>query len=249
MGNVYIRYKMVINAIIILFIAITLIFGIQLDSFAQAAKLIDTDEKKEEAKGPSAFNAFISRVDTDTIRYGLLPGLSMPMGDVGTVLNMGFGADLFADIDVPFSMYENVYLKAGVNLGFYSLSSNINASLMMIPFLIGAKAIYPLPYGFSPYVGLSGGATMNMATGDVNASGLAGTFAFNLGTSYNNIALPKDLTLFFDIEYLMAFETVTGQFLTFSLGASYSFGGTTSQAKVGGSSDDDYSTQESVLMH
>lgn len=157
-------------------------------------------------------------------RAGLTPGISLPLGDLGTALGMGYGADIFADVLLPYNIADNILLRAGINIGFYSFTTknDISASLTTIPFLVNAKLIYPLAHGFSPYAGPGFGLTTNMASGDVSASSYDGTVAVNFGTGYLNEALPE-VEFFLDMRYMMAFETVTGQFFNILIGAGYRF--------------------------
>ncbi len=158
------------------------------------------------------------------VRAGLMAGISLPMGDLGTALGMGFGGGIFADGLIPYSPMPDLLLRAGVNLGFYSFSTKneISATLLTIPFIVNCKALYPAANGFTPYAGLGLGLTTNMASGDVAKSSYDPSFAINFGTGYNHSSIPS-VDFILDIGFMMAFESVTGQFLTVQLGAAYKF--------------------------
>lgn len=159
-------------------------------------------------------------------RLGLMPGVNIPVGYLGTVLGITFGADFYADYTLPWKITDGTYFRGALNLGFYKFSTNndLSASLTTIPVLLSGRIIYSyfLDTGFSPYVGLGGGFTSNLASGDISGSSTAPSAAINFGTEYYAASFPS-LDFFIDFRYMMSFESKTGMFLTANIGMAYNF--------------------------
>jgi opacity protein-like surface antigen len=209
------------SCLIYLFIFLFVIV-LKIDSYPQAAAGNRPGNSAKLLQAEEDSSGFLNDYK---VRAGLMAGISMPMGDLGKALGMGFGADIFADALLPYSLAENLLLRAGFNIGYYTFATKneISASLTAIPFILNCKAVYPLSSGFSPYAGLGLGLTTNMSSGDVAKSSYDPTAAINFGTEYQHSSLPS-VDFFLDLRYMMAFETVTGQFFTVLAGAAYKFG-------------------------
>ena len=206
-----------VSGIIPIIVLFMMIFVSAPVSYAQeeaAAEILAEDDTsyQEEAPPPA--------------RLGLMPGVNIPLGYLGSVLGMAFGADLYADYTLPWKLTEGSYLRAALNLGFYKFSTTneLDASITTIPCLFSGRFIYSyfLNTGFSPYVGLGGGFTQNLASGDISGSSMAPAAAINFGTEYYSDVFAS-LDFFIDFRYMMAFESKTGSFFSANIGMAYNF--------------------------
>lgn len=164
-------------------------------------------------------------------KLGLYPGMVLPIGDLGQSLGIGFGATVFGDIRIPLNVPAWMALRGGLLIGFSFMGtkdSESDASIMMLPIIVFGKIIFPLDFGLRPYLSLGGGISMVILKGDPSnedlpdASSADGTLDIRFGAGYVHRSLP-DIEFILDIGYMMAFETVTGNFLSVSLGVSYRF--------------------------
>jgi hypothetical protein len=201
---------------IISIIFLFMIFMFATDSYAQdvaATEVLAEDTSYQEEAPPPA-------------RLGLMPGINIPVVYLGSVLGMAFGADLYGDYTLPWKVTDGTYFRGALNVGFYKFSTtnDLSASITTIPVLFSGRLIYSylLDTGFSPYVGLGGGFTSNLASGDISGSSMSPSAAINFGAEYYSPVFAS-LDFFIDFRYMMSFESKTGMFLTANIGMAYNF--------------------------
>ena len=182
-------------------------------------------EKKELEKEEPDQVQFTERYK---LRSGILPAFIIPTGDVGGALGMGLGMQIFSDI----LLSENkTSIRAGASLGYASFpvtATGKTGTLTLLPILAYANAAYPLPSGLRPYAKIGFGLTMASLSGEyddgesISASSNDLTMAVSVGTGYTHASLPN-LEFLIDMSYMIVFEEVSGNFISFSLGIAYRF--------------------------
>lgn len=161
---------------------------------------------------------------------GFIGGINIPSGDVASALGMGYGVQVFGDIKLPIKLTRTLQYRARLNTGYYSLPGigDFSGTFTMIPFMITFEISYPGISGFRPYFGLGAGITYNSISGDSgteevpDASSVDGSLSFSLGTGYTVRSMPH-IEYNVDINFILAFESVIGQFFTVSAGITYRF--------------------------
>ncbi len=191
---------------------------------ASAEKSGGQEKKETAAAGESEF------VKKYSPGLGLVAGINIPSGDLAEALGMGYGAQLYGDIQLPIKLTRSLQYRARVNTGYYSLpgSGDFSGTFAMIPLIITFEISYPGISGFRPYFGLGGGITYNSVSGDSGAekvpdgSSVDGSLTFSLGAGYTVRSMPH-IEYILDISHILAFESVIGQFTTLSAGVAYRF--------------------------
>jgi hypothetical protein len=181
-------------------------------------------EQEEAEKEP-----FVKRYQP---RFGILPGLTIPTGDIGSVLGMGFGGRVFCDFLLPFlnTPGSKYMVRTGLFVGYGSFSSTdpeIDATVTILPVIIYAEGSYLSESGFRPYAHLGLGITMaslQKKTEDesISESSSDGTLSVGLGCGYTFNSIPR-IEFLVDLNYMIVFEEVSGHFASISIGAAYRF--------------------------
>lgn len=151
---------------------------------------------------------------------GLMPGIAYPFGKLGGVVKIGFGGNLFFDLNV-IPKPIRFQFRLGLSPGFLYHSvkgSDYSGSLMMIPVLLYAKFLYASDIGVRPYLKVGGGITPVMA----GATSIDPTAAAAIGLGYCPTSLPY-VEFFVEGGMMMAFESVRGDFITANIGVAYRF--------------------------
>ncbi len=193
--------------------------------FAAEINMKDTGDSAEQVSGTQGF------IERFQPRAGILPGFAIPVGNVGSVMNAGFGGNIFADIIIPVSFLENkgflLYGGAMVGYAHFSASaSGSSAKINVIPLIVYGEIAYPLSMGISPFVRLGFGGTSVSLTDDSgtvsDASNFDGTLLIGAGAGYRHSAIPY-IKFIGNINYMIAFEQVSGHFFYMNVGAAYHF--------------------------
>lgn len=210
--------KKIIFLTIFIFLFSSLLFGAEPDK-------TDTGDSAELASGTPGF------IERFQPRAGILPGFAIPVGNVGSVMSAGFGGIIFADIIIPVSFLESkgFLLYGGAMAGYSHFSasaSGSSAKINMVPLLVYGEIAYPLPMGISPFARLGFGGTSVSLTDDSGAvseaSNFDGTLLIGAGAGYRHSAIPY-IKFIANLNYMIAFEQVTGHFISMSFGAAYHF--------------------------
>ncbi|MFC1668824.1 hypothetical protein ACFL20_00405 [Spirochaetota bacterium] len=162
---------------------------------------------------------------------GLLGSTGIAVGDIGEVIVPGGGVKIYGDM-LFLKFGGNFELRSGLLFGFSyndAKSDNYTTNLMFIPFWVYADLAYPLNFGLRPYFRLGMGITAVMLKGDPGSaedlpetSGVDFTIPITIGAGYTFKALPM-IEWVFDFTTIIQMETVSGYFISISLGAAYKF--------------------------
>jgi hypothetical protein len=210
------------------------------DSKKTGTETVKEANKKEETSDQSEF------VKKYSPGIGIIGGINKPTGDVAAALGLGYGGQLYADIKLPIRLTRVLQFRGRVNAGYYIFpgSGDFSGKLTMIPAFMTFEISYPAMSGFRPFFGLGFGATFVSISGDSgtdkipDATSTDGSMVFSIGTGYTARSIPN-IEYRLDFNYLMAFETVIGQFSQVSIGVAYRF-----QSPWAWMKDDDKSSKD-----
>ncbi len=165
-------------------------------------------------------------------RIGLNLGSSAAMGVLGQILNPGMDIRIKTDIVLPIEITDSIETRAGFFIGSSSYQSKIDrldVTLTVIPMIFYTEISYKSKSGYRPYASIGGGmsqltlAGKNTNTGkSLEGSSMDFSISTGAGLGYLFDSIPLDIVL--DINYLIAFEKMSGHFLSTSFGMSYRFG-------------------------
>lgn len=185
---------------------------------------LDPDESKflEDKKKKGSVAARESMVMKLEPEIGILPGIAYPFGKIGSVVNFGYGANLFSDVRIPLK-YKNFNIRLGLSVGFIfhgTTRADISANLIMLPITIYGKIGYAFDMGLRLYLKLGGGITPMMAKSMLD---MDPTAAFGIGLGYVPPKAPF-IEIFIEAGMMMLFEQVRGDFITANVGVAFRFG-------------------------
>lgn len=181
-----------------------------------------TKDKTDESGEP----AFLEKYKP---AFLLMPGVSMPSGDVAEVLDMGYGMILGASLELPMFKFDQLHLRIPVLTGYFAYSSkdpDITATVSMIPVVAGIEAFYLVTPRFHLFAALNAGVSFlsmekkTEAEGSLSESSIDPTFIAFAGVGY---ALYYNIELFAAASYLLAFEEVSGNFMNINVGIGFTF--------------------------
>jgi len=199
-----------------------------IEEMVDIAKAEEVKKKKEEEEEKQSMAGVYSGT-ASRWRIGLLPSPIMPQGDLAGVLGMGYGVQVFGDMLMPAIRISGMPMqfRGGVSLGYstFSSSADFDATLTIIPILLYAQTSYITTMGLKPYLSLGVGATMvsmekKTQIETTSESSIDGTLSIGIGTAYSHRSIPR-VDFILGINYMMAFESITGNFLQISIGAGY----------------------------
>jgi opacity protein-like surface antigen len=181
-------------------------------------------KEKEEKGDKTAFK------DKYSPGFGFIGGIINPSGDVSASLGMGYGGQVYYDFKLPIRLTRSLQYRLRFNGGYYTLpgSGEFGGTLTMMPLLATFEFSYPGMSGFRPYFGIGFGATYVTVSGDSgqdkipDGTSTDATLSFSIGIGYTSRSVPN-IEYILDFNYIMAFETVIGQFSTVSAGVAYRF--------------------------
>lgn len=143
---------------------------------------------------------------SEFVRYfqpsaGVMFTPTLPLGQVGGVLSMGFGFSAFGELYMhpakvkflAFIQKMNMEAYAGLSAGFTPFSSNTadyTATVNLIPILLYAKFAFPVKAGsirLMPYLRLGGGMTMTSLNKTFNTSVTGGQTGGNASYSLSSV--------------------------------------------------------------
>jgi hypothetical protein len=178
----------------------------------------------EELSPGESESSFISRFEP---RLGILGGLMLPVGDVGSVMKAGFGGSAFGDLAIPLSFLseKGLLFRGGLSLGFSAASSEntgFDAKVGMVPIVIYADLGYALDFGLVPSLRIGFGGTSvslkDQSGGGNDASSFDATLQIGAAFGYSPF---RDVEFQFNTGYALLFEEVNGSFVYLALGAAY----------------------------
>jgi hypothetical protein len=178
----------------------------------------------EEPSTDESQGSFVGRFQP---RLGLLGGLMLPVGEVGSVMKAGFGGSVFGDLAVPLSFLREsgLVLRGGLMLGYSSVSSEntgFDAKVGLVPILVYADLGYPLDFGLTPSLRIGFGGTSvslkDQSGGGNDASSFDATLQIGAAFGYSPF---KNVEFLLNTGYAILFEEVNGSFVYLTLGAAY----------------------------
>ncbi|MBN1495847.1 MAG: hypothetical protein JXA07_03705 [Spirochaetes bacterium] len=153
----------------------------------------------------------------------------IPFGKPAPYLGYGYGAALYFDL-TPFK--QGIFtLRMGISsefMYFNHKTSAVSARLMIFPEYAHIRLAIRLENGFLAYLKLGGGigiALLNKTEYQItkiDKIAFDPLIAAGLGIGYNPPKV-KNLVVFVEGDYKMIFESVSGQFVSASLGVGYQF--------------------------
>lgn len=180
------------------------------------------EEQKEEEKEPGFMDKYRPA-------FLLMPGVSLPSGDIADVLDMGYGMIFGATFGLPMFRYEQLHIRVPLLAGYFAYSSadpEITATVSMIPVVAGIEAFYLVTPRFHLFAALNAGVSFlsmekkTEAEGSIAESSIDPTFIVFAGVGY---ALYYNIEAFAAVSYLMAFEEVSGSFFNVNVGIGFTF--------------------------
>ena len=181
-----------------------------------------TDQKVVEEKKKGNIFAGKNLLEQLEPTLGIMPGISLPIGKIGSKVKLGFGGNVFADVALPV-MPGRLAIRFGLSVGcLYHTTSGTDyaSSLLHLPVDAYMKIQILTSVGVRPYIKIGGGITpiMSGGTTDVPPSAIAA-----VGLGYSNAKIPY-LEFFIEAGYRMVFESLRGDFVTANIGVAYRFG-------------------------
>ncbi len=180
--------------------------------------------QKEEKKNTSE-----SIVEKTKFEIGAKGSFIIPFGDPAPFLGYGYGAALYFDL-APYE-YKVFSLRLGLSSEFMYFNHNTSstlATLMVFPEYVYIKFAVQFPFGLLLYPKLGCGVSVALLKKkeykiiNVNDTSIDLTAVGGFGIGYNPPKV-KNLVIFVEADYKMLFESVSGQFLSASLGIAYRF--------------------------
>jgi|GEM_PF-3353565 hypothetical protein len=159
----------------------------------------------------------------------LLPGISMPTGDIADVLDMGYSLIFVTAFDLPMFNYDQLQIRVPLLTGYFTFSSkdpDITATVSIIPVTAGIEAFYLVTPKFHLFAALNAGVSFlsmdkkTEAEGSFSESSIDPTFVVFAGVGY---ALYYNIELFAAVSYLRAFEELSGDFININVGIGFTF--------------------------
>jgi hypothetical protein len=165
---------------------------------------------------------------------GALGTVALPIGDAGTILNMGFGGKLDFNTHIPalkFLKQGGFEIRPGIFAGVQThsvKSSTKTGSFLGIPAVVYAEVdLTNISKVLTPYVALGGGVTMASATSTTTSTGesakvssVDATLYGALGAKYY-FGAEKRVFVKAEAAFYMIFEEVSGMFVQGNVGAGY----------------------------
>ncbi|OHD64894.1 MAG: hypothetical protein A2176_04630 [Spirochaetes bacterium RBG_13_51_14] len=221
-ANILYHCKQPSKKIVLIVIVIALLsFWFIETGFAKEDKNIKL-QNEEQSKG----DGIIGKIRPE---IGAQGSFVVPFGSPKPYLGYGYGCSLYADV----SSYEkNMFsLRLGLTSGFMYFDkkkSNVSANLIILPEYAHVRFLIQFENGFRMYPKLGCGIGVAMLKKKeykiINKNKLSYdlTAVGGVGIGYNPPAV-KNLVVFAEGDYLMLFESVSGQFVTASCGVAYTF--------------------------
>lgn len=159
----------------------------------------------------------------------LMPGVSIPSGDIADVLGMGYGMILGVTFSLPMFSYPDLQLRIPFATGYYAYSSkdpDVTATVSLVPICTGIEAFYFITPRLHAFAAVNAGVSFlsmeksTEAEGSLSDSSIDPTLLVFAGMGY---ALYYNIELSVTASYLVAFEEVSGSFFNINVGIGFTF--------------------------
>jgi len=163
------------------------------------------------------------------LEIGAKGSFIVPFGDPAPYLGYGYGAALYFDCSVY--DYQLFSLRLGFSSEFMYFQNHTlttSSTLMVFPEYAHIKFAVQFPFGLMLYPKLGCGVSVALLKKkeykiiSVNDASIDMTVVGGFGIGYNP-PKAKNLVIFAEADYKMLFESVSGQFVSASIGAAYRF--------------------------
>jgi hypothetical protein len=181
---------------------------------------LQKEEKKE------SYGSIVEKIKFET---GAKGSFIVPFGEPAPFLGYGYGAALYFDL-APYE-YQVFSLRIGLSSEFMYFkhdTSSTSATLMVFPEYAHIKFAVQFPFGLLLYPKLGCGVSVALLKKkeykiiNVDDASIDLTVVGGFGIGYNPPKV-RNLVVFVEGDYKMLFESVSGQFLSASLGVAYRF--------------------------
>ena len=176
----------------------------------------------------------LSVTDKLMFRLGLYGGLTLPLAELSSSLDIGGGANILFDLRLPLKN-KSLNLRPGIRVGFTYMggvpSIGTGTFVMLMPILLAFEFSYDFyagPVIIKPIFAIIGGGALTM--GQRPPSELQTEFNAAAGGTAGvglQILSIRKIEFFITADYLLIFNTpILGHFLNINLGVAYRFDGT-----------------------